>query len=92
MDGVYVTTLTLFNRRNDVQYYEIGVFDGDWNPLDFATIEKIIQVNYQTKKTFDIYIKKTKRVEPVYICTISKLIKSSETATMISSKVCSKIK
>jgi hypothetical protein len=27
MDNVYVTTMEMFNKRKDVEYYEIGVFD-----------------------------------------------------------------
>jgi hypothetical protein len=92
IDGLSVTQLNLFNRRQDATYYEIGVFDEDWNPISFASGEKIIKLNYLAKKSFEVYIRKAdeKRVE--YVCTTSKLEKSVNSTSMISSKICSKIK
>jgi hypothetical protein len=92
VDGLNVAKLSLFNRREDAAYYEIGVFDKDWNPISFASGEKIIKLDYLEKKSFEVYVRERdeKRVE--YICTTSKLEKSSSSASMISSKICSKIK
>ena len=57
VDGVLFTKLTLFNRRDDVQYYEIGVFDDEWNSLPFASETKIIYVKYLEKASFDVYVR-----------------------------------
>ena len=31
-----VTKMEMFNKRNDVEYYEIAVFDENWNPIPFV--------------------------------------------------------
>ena len=31
------TQIRLWNSRPDIEYYEIGVFDGDWQPIPFVT-------------------------------------------------------
>lgn len=93
MDGISKVMLTMFNRREDVKYYEIGVFDTEFNNIEFATTSKILEINYLQKKTFEIYFKNTNTNRiPVFICTTSKLEKENQTATMIESRVCSKIK
>ena len=37
INGVVVAKMKLFNRRNDVEYYQIDVFTKDWKPVKFAT-------------------------------------------------------
>ena len=44
LDGVYKTTMEMFNKREDVSYYEIGVFDKDKNPIPFVSSYKIIKM------------------------------------------------
>ena len=31
-DGIYKTTMPMFNNRSDIKWYEIGVFDDEWKP------------------------------------------------------------
>lgn len=90
-DGVIRTTLTLFNRREDIQYYKIEVYDKDWKKLPFASEVNIIQIDYLQRKTFDIYIRKTDAENMGYICTRSKILKGDE-SSVIASNICSKIK
>lgn len=92
IDGVYYVQMNLFNAREDVEYYEIGVFDDEWNPLPFAATEKIIHVKYHEKAVFDIYFRKTDVDRLTYICTLSKLKKDDITQSPIASRICSKIK
>lgn len=92
VDGVMVTTLKLYNRRNDVEYYEIGVFSGEWEPIKFATTERVLMVTYLETKTFDVYVREKDKDQVMYICTLSKLRKENVGASAISSKICSKIK
>ena len=40
IEGVSVTKMFLFNRRNDVSYYQIGVFTLDWKKFLFKYIVK----------------------------------------------------
>jgi len=92
MEGVLVTNLKLYNRREDVEYYEIGVFTGEWEPIKFASIERVIRVDYLETKTFDVYVREKDRNKIMYICTISKLRKENVGVSAVSSKICSKIK
>ena len=92
VDGVMVTTLRLYNRRNDVEHYEIGVFSGEWEPIKFATTERVLMVTYLETKTFDVYVREKDKDQVMYICTLSKLRKENVGASAISSKICSKIK
>ena len=84
--------LKLFNRRDDVRYYEIGVFTSEWKPIAFASEEKIIKLEYLGKKTFEVYIRNSDLDDATYICTLSKLEKDNVRTTGVSSKICSKIK
>lgn len=92
MDGIYKTDLTLFNKREDSEYYEIEVFDKDWNSLPFASESRLLQVGYLKKKKFEVYIRKKDIKTVTYICTMSKLGKDNEATTIIASRICSKIK
>ena len=92
IDGVYVTKMKLFNRRNDVEYYEIGVFTSKWKPIPFASTSKVIKIGYNKRKLFEVYIRAADIAKAVYICTESKVFKSTEQVTLISSRICSKIK
>lgn len=91
-DGVVKTTIELFNRREDVNYYQIEVFDKDWRPILYVTDNKIINIKYLEKKTIDVYVKDTNLDKVVYVCTLSRFIKTDVTKTNISSRICSKVK
>jgi activator of HSP90 ATPase len=92
VEGVVYTKMELFNKRKEIVFYELGVFDGDWNSITFATESKIIRVNYLETKYINVYIKKEDLKRAVYICTESKIRKEDIQATSIASKICSKIK
>jgi len=92
LDNVYKTTMEMFNKRSDVEYYEIGVFDADWNPIPFVTSYQVIRIRYLGHVTFDVYIRKSDVSRATYICSISKLRKDSSTKTQIASRICSKFK
>ena len=92
VDNVLVTTMKLFNKRQDVQYYEIGVFDAEWRTMEFATESRIIKVPYLSNKTFNVYIRKHDVDKVEYVCTRSKLKREDVQSTGISSKICSRVK
>jgi hypothetical protein len=92
VDGILVTKMELFNSRSDVEYYEFSVFDTDWNSVPFATEERILNVEYLKRKTIEIYIREIDKEKAVYICSKSKLKPNSFQITMVSSRICSKIK
>lgn len=90
-DNVLETSIILFNRREDVLYYEIEVWDENWNSVPFATAEKIVEVPYLGKKRISVYFRNKDQKRVVYICTRSKIIKG-ESTSVISSNICSKVK
>jgi len=92
LDNVYKTTMEMFNKREEVEYYEIGVFDAEWKPIPFVTKYEIIKIRYLGHVTFDIYIRKQDVSRATYVCSMSKLRKDGTTKTAIASRICSKFK
>jgi hypothetical protein len=86
------TKMEIFNKRKDVEYYELGVFDSNWNALTFASENKLIHVKYLQTKPINVYVRNSDLKRVSYICTESKLSKAETKQTLISSKICSKIK
>lgn len=91
VQGVLYTTMTLFNKRSDIQYYELGVFDAEWNKVPFAVQDTIMQIKHLETKEIDIYIREKDKDEAVYICSKSKLVVEGKSKTSLSSRICSKI-
>jgi hypothetical protein len=84
--------MKLFNTRKDVEYYELQVFNDKWKALAFATQEKIIKVEYLKSKTVNVYIRSKDKNKVMYICSISRVTKEKAKHTIVSSRICSKIK
>ena len=91
VDNILVTTMKMWNRRNDVEYYEINVYDKEWNKVPFAAVDRIFQISYLQHKQMDVYFreKDAKRIE--WICTTSKQLKQDVISTGVKSQICSKI-
>jgi hypothetical protein len=94
MAGVWTTELKLFNKRPEIQYYEFGVFDKNWNPVIFATPRRVEKIPYLTTETIEFYIKDENLTDAVYICSRSKIVRSKSPGITphVSSRICSKIK
>jgi hypothetical protein len=92
VQGVLQSELTLYNARQDVEYYEIGVFDKDMEPVSFAVSQRIINVEYQKRKKVSVFVRAKDRDRAVYVCSKSKLLKDSGTKALITSNICSKYK
>jgi len=86
VDGLLKATMKMFNKRADVEYYEVGVFDKDFNPVPFVTAYNVFKLDYLGHVTFDIYIRASDRDRAVYVCSKSKIRKDSTTKTAISKK------
>jgi len=89
---VLKTTIEVFNRREDVSYYEIEVYDKDRNPISFVTDAKVVNIDYLERKSIDVYIRQSDKDRVVYVCTLSRFIKEDITKTNVSSRICSKVK
>tara|TARA_R110000822_G_scaffold13329_4_gene47401 strand:+ start:11403 stop:11789 length:387 start_codon:yes stop_codon:yes gene_type:complete len=92
LDGLHKTTMTMFNKREDVDFYEIGVFDSEWNSIPFVSNYTIFKIPYLSTVTFDVFIRDIDKNKAVYVCSQSKLKKGTATRTAISSRICSKFK
>lgn len=93
LNDIMVTKMHLYNNRKDVEYYEVSVYDKDWNPLKFSVGEgKIVQVSYLERKSVDVYIRKKDERRAVYVCSQSKSRVGEWRVTFLSSRICSKIK
>ena len=92
IDSVHKTTMRIFNKRQDVKWYEIGVFDKEWKPIPFVTSYKILQVKYLTQVNFDVYINSSNKDKAEYICSLSKLRGNNNNKPMVASKICSRFK
>ena len=89
--GVVKVDLSLFNSREEINYYEIGLYDLNWNRIPFSAVYRIIKVGYKERKNFSVYIRESDLDEAVYVCTTSKIRRQLETKTLVSSKICSRL-
>lgn len=92
VDGVLKAELQMFNKREDVEYYELGVFDADWEPIPFVSNYKILRLNYLGHVRFDVYVRKVDADRAAYVCSKSMLRREKTTEAVVSSKICSKFK
>jgi hypothetical protein len=91
MSQIMQAELSLFNARDDVEYYAISVLDADMNPIVFASAQRVMHVPSGSRKDFEIYIKEADVVRVVYVCTTSMLRAGQEDNAIISSRICSRL-
>ena len=90
IDDISVSRVRVFNKRKDVEYYEIGVFDKDMKPIPFVTQYDLRGIKYHNYAEFTIYINNKYKKDAVYVCSKSMLPKLKSTGVV--SKICSKFK
>ena len=90
VDGLVSAKMTMFNSRKDVDYFEIGVFDDEWNPVPFAATAKILRVPHGSSKTFEVFVRHKDKKRATFICSLSKLRTDSSARAIVSSKICSR--
>ena len=91
VEGVVKVKMSLFNSREEIQWYQIELFDLNWTNIPFATSYRIINIGYKQRKSFDVYIRKVDMDEAVFLCTTSKVRKTNKSRTLISSRICSRL-
>jgi len=89
LDGLSVTRVRVFNKRKDVEYYEIGVFDKDMKPMPFVSQYDLRGIKYNNYAMFDVYINDKYKKDAVYICSKSML---TDIKIAVASRICSKFK
>ena len=93
IEGVLKAEMKLFNKREDIRYYRVGVYDSDWNKIPFIVQGgKTINVEYLDTKRFDVYIQEKNRDRVTYICTKSLTLQDGSTRSIMASRICSKVK
>ena len=92
MDDLLVTRMEIFNKRSDVEYYELGVFDKDWRPIPFVSQYTILNIQYIERVEVDVYIREIDKFNAEYICSRSKMKTEDLRSSSISSKICSRFK
>lgn len=92
MQGIYKTQVSMFNKRKDVEFYELGVFDADFGVVDFVTAYRVFPLPFLAHITLDIYVRDVDVKRVTYICTRSKLRAETYSTAVIASRVCSKVK
>lgn len=90
--GILTTRIEMFNKRKDVEYYEIGLFDKDWNEIYFVADYKVFKLKYMSSIAIDVYIAKENRKRVEYVCSRSKLRKQGDTKPALSSRICSRFR
>ena len=86
--------MKFYNSRDDVEYYQVQVTDGKFNPIKFAISggqTDVFHVPHRQRKTVDVYVPSYESTRVVYICTRSMILKKFETTAVISSRICSKV-
>jgi hypothetical protein len=89
--GVVKVEMSLLNSREEIEWYQIELFDLNWTNIPFASSYRIINIGYKERKSFDVYIRKSDMDEAVYLCTTSKVRKTSKSRTLVSSRICSRL-
>ena len=89
--GVVKVEMSLFNSWEEIEWYQIELFDLNWTNIPFASSYRIINIGYKERKSFDVYIRKADMDEAVYLCTTSKVRKSSKSKTLVTSRICSRL-
>ena len=87
-----MTTMQIFNKRADVEWYQIGVFDKEWNSIPFVTRYKILNIKHLQRVKFDVYVNKTNADLAEYICSTSKLRGNDNFKPIVESRICSRFK
>jgi len=90
-NDIYYTDIKVFNRRNDVKFYAIEVYDEEWNPVAYGASNRVFRLEYLKRKQMRVYFREVDKDKVVYVCTKSKIAKKSSSRTAVSSRICSKV-
>ena len=90
---IWKADMNLLNMRQDVEYFEFGVFDKDWEGIPFALSgNRIVRIKYLERKDINVFIKREDVDRVKYICSKSKILAGqTKQITSISSRICSKV-
>jgi hypothetical protein len=92
MSGLQKVSMKMFNKRKDVEWYEIGVFDESRYPIPFVSSYKVVNIPYLGHADVDVYVRDEDVKRVTYICSRSKLRTDKTQYALVSSIICSKVK
>ena len=90
--GVYVTEMTLFNKREDATYYSVEVRDKDFNSVSFRTSLPFYAIEYLEKQKIRVYVSQKDLDKALYICSRSRFPAGTKASSLVSSRICSKVR
>ena len=90
--GVFKAEMEMFNKRKDVEYYEIGVFDENWEPVPFVSSYRVMRLKYLSYVKFAVYVGINDVAAAEYVCSVSKLRENSDKKPMVATRICSRFK
>ena len=92
VEGVWQFEMTLWNSRADINYFTFDVFDENFEHVPWAAYDRTVHVQYLERKKLHIYIREADLKRVTYICSRTQIIKQNQTASLVSSRICSKYK
>lgn len=93
IDDLSKTRIQLLNFRDDVEYYELELFDADWNEIPFVSNKtNIVRVKHLGRVETTVYLRSEDSRRATYLCSTSRIKSTSPRPTLVSSKICSKFK
>ena len=95
ISGIHTTDMKLYNSRGDVDYYQIQVFDEDFEPVKFAITggqSNVVNVPHRKTVSVSVFVPSAESSRVVYICSRSMILKENKSASLLFSRICSKVK
>ena len=89
---ISVTDMEMFNAREEIEFYRIDVYTENWDPIPFASGQRVIKVSHRERYSFNVYIRDSDLDKVEYICTTSMIEQGSVQTQGVSSRVCSRVK
>lgn len=86
------TTMEMYNAREEIEFYRVDVYTENWEPIPFATGQRVIRVSHRERYTFNVYIRDVDMERVEYICTTSMIEQGSVQNQGVASRVCSRVK
>jgi hypothetical protein len=90
VENVWRTKMYVFNRREDAEWYGIEVYDADWNPIEYASFDRIVQLKEGEGKEIELLVRQRDRLRVEYICSRSIDRYFDGESSAVSSLICSK--
>lgn len=92
MRDISVTTMEMFNAREEIEFYRVDVYTENWDPIPFATGQRVFRIQHRERYTFNVYVRDSDLDKLEFICTTSMIEEGTVDSQGISSRVCSRVK